>query len=121
MLQVGIPTSVINALPAGITGVTGQAAASVVQFTVQPRPNAEDRNSAFTAVPNGNVTTLTVDLEVSSDGGTSWQKRTTGIALIASSTSTESVQANLQPGLLYRLNATTNTGGTNVTVNATVA
>lgn len=115
-LDSGLVGVLVNALAAGTTGV-----ASSQIFTVSPRAYGGDKTLTLTAVPNGAVTTFTGDLEVSSDGGTTWQKKHVGIQLIATSVSTEAVENNIQPGLLYRFNPTTNTGGTSVTVNGTAS
>lgn len=113
-LDPGFVLTVVNALAASSTGT-----ATSQIFTVAPRGDSGDRDLTLTAVPNGAVTTVTVDLEVSSDGGVTWQKKHVGIALIATSVSTEAVETGIQAGLLYRVNPTTNTGGTSVTINAT--
>jgi len=113
-LDSGFVLTVVNALAAGSTGTTASQL-----FTVPPRYDGGDKTLTLTAVPNGAVTTVTGDLEVSTDGGTTFQKKHVGIALIASSVSTEAIENNIQPGLVYRFNVTTNTGGTSVTINAT--
>lgn len=109
-LDSGIELVAVNALAAGGSG-TGNSQ----QFTVSERPGGGDRNLTITAIPNGS-TTVTADLEVSADGGATFQKRQVGIALIATSVSTQAIVANVQAGLIYRLNVTTNTGGTAVTI-----
>jgi hypothetical protein len=113
-LDSGFQLVVVAALAAGGSGV-----GSSQIFTVPPRFAGGDMNLTLTAIPNGAVTTVTVDIEVSADGGTTWQKKHVGVALIATSVSTQAVEANIQAGLLYRINVTTNTGGTSVTIAAT--
>lgn len=107
-LDSGFELVVLNAVSA--TGTAGSQ-----YFTV---PGSDPQGSALTltAIPNGAVSALTVDLEVSADGGVTFQKKHVGIALITASVSTQAVESNLQAGLIYRLNITTITGGTNVTV-----
>jgi hypothetical protein len=109
-LDSGIELVAVNALAAG-----GSGTGSSQQFTVSERPGGGDRNLTITAIPNGS-TTVTADLEVSADGGVTFQKKQVGIALIATSVSTQAIVANVQAGLIYRLNVTTNTGGTAVTI-----
>ncbi len=92
--------------------------ASSVVFAVQDRADGADRNIALLAVPTGS-TTVTVDVEVSDDGGTTWAKKDTSVALVATSTSTMKILNNFQPGWVYRLNVTTNTGGTSVVIKGT--
>lgn len=114
-LDSGFVLTVVNAI---LAGGSGTALSQI--FTVPPSPVGTGGLSlTLTAVPTGAVTTVTGDLEVSSDAGVSWQKKHVGIALIAASVSTEAVENNIQTGLLYRFNPTTVTGGTSVTINAT--
>ena len=113
-LDSGFVLTVVNALAAGGSGVGNSQI-----FTVPEEFGTSGATLTLTAVPNGAVTTVTVDIEVSSDGGTTWQKKHTGVQLIAASVSTQAVEGNIQSGLLYRINPTTVTGGTAVTINAT--
>lgn len=103
-LDSGLPAVVVNGLAAGASGV----ALSQV-FTVPERPGGGDRNLSLVAQGAG-VTGCTVDIEVSADGGTTWNKKHVGIVLIASSVSTQAVEANIQAGLQYRINPTTVAG-----------
>ncbi|HEX3156785.1 MAG TPA: hypothetical protein VHV32_19305 [Candidatus Angelobacter sp.] len=113
-LDAGFVLTVVNALAAG-----GSGTANSQIFTVPEEFGTGGSTLTLTAVPNGGVTTVTVDIEVSTDGGTTWQKKHVGVALIASSVSTQAAEPNLQSGMLYRINPTTVTGGTSVTINAT--
>jgi hypothetical protein len=113
-LDSGFVLTVVNALASGGSGVANSQI-----FTTPYKPGEGDFNLELVAVPNGGVTTVTVDIEVSSDGGTTWQKKHVGVALIAASVSTAAVETGIQPALLYRINPTTVTGGTSVTINAT--
>ena len=114
-MEPGFVTTLVSALAAGSTGT-----ANSTWFTASPRGEGADRNLTLIAVPSGAVTTVTVDIEVSSDGGVTWQKKHVSVALIATGTSTAAVEANIQSALLYRINVTTNTSGTSVTINGSV-
>lgn len=105
-------------IPLTTTGVTNYAT-----FTVEGSPNNRDHTLVLTAVGSAAptlLTTLTFDLEVSSDGGTTWGKygANTAIALVATAALTAKIIVNVVAGLLYRLNPSTVTlgGQTNVTV-----
>lgn len=114
-LDSGSPAIVVNGLGAGLNGV----ALSQI-FTVSERPGGGDRNMTLSAIPNGAVTSVVVDIEVSPDGGTTWIKKHVGVTLIAAGpVNTQAVEANVQAGLLYRINPTTVTGGVGVTIVAT--
>jgi len=56
---------------------------------------------------NGTISALVADLEISLDGGTTWAKHTIGIDFVA----TPFKSVNIVPGVLYRINITTFTGG----------
>jgi hypothetical protein len=111
-LDSGLPAVVVNGLAAGQTGV----ALSQI-FTVSERPGGGDRNLSLQAQGAG-VTGCTVDIEVSADGGTTWNKKHVGVALITASVSTLAVEANMQAGLQYRINPTS-VAGAAVTIIAT--
>lgn len=114
IIDPGQAVQVVSALAAASTGT-----ANSQLFTVQPRGEGADRSLVLDAVPNGAVTTVTADLEISTDNQVSFQKFKTGLALIAASVSTAAVVNNVQSGATYRVNVTTNTAGTSVTINAT--
>lgn len=111
-LDSGLIAVLVNAATA-----VGFAASQI--FTVGERPAGGDRSLTLTPVQVGGVSALTVDIEVSSDGGTTWQKKHVGVALITASVSTQAVEANIQAGYVYRVNITTLTAGTNVSINGT--
>jgi hypothetical protein len=111
-LDSGLPAIVVNGLAAGANGV----ALSQV-FTVPERPGGGDRSLSLVAQGAG-VTGCTVDIEVSGDGGTTWNKKHVGVVLIATSVSTQAVEANIQAGLQYRINPTS-VAGAAVTIIAT--
>ncbi len=106
-IQAGVLTPVSIAITA--TGVTNYGT-----FGIAGSPNNRDHTlclvaTGATALP----TTLTVDLECSSDGGTTWGKygANTGIALVATTAFTAKVIVNVVSGLLYRINPTAYTAG----------
>lgn len=115
-LDAGFVATLVNALAASSTGF-----GSSQIFTVPEEFGTSGSSLTLTAVPNGAVTSVIVDIEVSTDGGNSWQKKHVSVTLIAASVSTLAVESNMMPGLLYRINVTTNTGGTSVTINGTVS
>jgi len=95
--------------------------ASATTWTVPP-PISGAPGRDVILVPDGlsSMTTLTADLECSSDGGTTWDKFKTSLALIATSTAAAVVVSNLPPSLIYRLNVTT-FSGTSAKVTASVS
>lgn len=114
-----------TAVPASVTGAIITTGTTLsFPFAVLPRQNNQDRTLALSAIGVAAVpTTLTVDLECSADGGTTWQKYSTAIALVATAAATTKVILNVVAGLLYRINPTTVTLGgtaTSVSVLATV-
>lgn len=113
-LDAGFVLTVVNAILA-----SGSGTALSQIFTVPEESGTSGATLTLTAVPNGAVSALTVDIEVSSDGGLNWAKKHVGVALITASVNTQATEGNMQSGLLYRINPTTVTGGTSVTINAT--
>jgi hypothetical protein len=111
VLDMGVPTTVLNAATSAGTGQP---------FTVQPRTDGAARTVSFQAVISGSPTTVTVNLEASNDGGTTW---TTYQAALAFLTASWQTVLNLVAGPVYRLNLTTLSGGTSpsVTVNASAS
>ena len=110
-LDSGILLTAVKPLAASATGTTNSQ-----NFTVSERAQGGARDLDILGVPNGAVTTLTVDVEISADAGATWQKLIVGVQLIATSTSTKQRVQGVQAGFVYRINVTTNTGGTSVTV-----
>lgn len=105
VLDLGVECTLVNAATA--TGVAASAT-----FCLYATPSGE-RNMVFQAI--GTFTVCTADLEISSDGGTTWN------ALVAANDFNankvlKSVQ--LVSGCLYRWNIKTFTG-TSVTINGT--
>jgi hypothetical protein len=115
-LDAGFQLVVVNALAVGGSGVANSQV-----FTVPEEFGSSGATLTLTAVPNGAVSAVTVDIEVSADGGVTWAKKHVSVALIAASVNTQAVESNLQPGLLYRINPTTITGGASVTIVATAS
>lgn len=102
------------------SGITATGASATI-FAVQPTPDGDDRTMVFSAVGVGAVpTAITVDLEISTDGQATWQKFSTGLALVAASTPAPQKVTNVPAGPNFRINATTVTLGSasSVTVNA---
>jgi hypothetical protein len=116
--------SFIPALTAGdnvvVANGIGATGAQAQKFVVPPATDAGPaRPVAFTPDTLTGMTTLTADLEASSDGGTTWTKYQTSLALIASGVAATVVVSCLT-ALLYRLNVTA-FAGTSASVVATVA
>ena|SRR6185437_4212873 len=82
--------------------------ASTTTWTVAPSPTGADRSVALIADTLVSLTALTVDLEASSDNGTTWNKYAIGVVVIGATANP--VVKNVVPGLIYRVNATTVTG-----------
>jgi hypothetical protein len=103
-LDMGVPTTVLNAASAAGTGQP---------FTVQPRADGAARTVSFQGIITGSPTTVTVNLEASNDGGTTWSTYQAALAFLTAAWQTV---ANVVAGPLYRLNLTTLSGGTTPTV-----
>src|SRR5215472_7939023 len=105
-LNPGQETTLTNAATA--TGVAASA-----QFTLVPAPAGGDKTMIFQAL--GTFTVCTANLEISSDGGTTWSALLSGNDFNASKVLKVT---NLTAGVLYRWNIATFTG-TSVTINGT--
>lgn len=115
-------TSTIS-LSEGDSVVVGSQAtgASGTSWAVPPpTTGGAGRDVVFTTDTITSMTTLTADLECSSNGGTTWDKFKTSMALIATSTPAAVVVNNVPPSLIYRINVTSTTG-TSCSVLATVS
>lgn len=106
-LDSGVECTLVNAAT-----TTGTAASA--QFCLLATPIGE-KNVLFQAI--GTFTVCTADLEISSDGGTTWSALVAGNDFNANKV-LKSVQ--LTPGNLYRWNVKTFTG-TSVTINGTTS
>lgn len=89
---------------------SANAVAAGVNFSFQPDPAGTEFSGMFSATGG---TTLSADLQVSLDGGTTW---TNYVATVLTNAAPSKVVAAssatpLVAGLLYRLNYTTLTGG----------
>lgn len=95
-----------------VSGATGTGPSALL-FCVPPKTTGGDRT--LTLLPNltGAFTTLTADLELSEDGGTTWRKVQTGLDLHTGT----AVQVLHPPASLpMRLNVTGFAGGTSASV-----
>ena len=98
----GYPSTLIHAATA-----TGTAASTV--FALMERPDRGPRSLWLQLGPNaGTVSTFTVDVEQSFDGGTTWQTLQSGIDLVNSPS--QQVSPTPSPGAILRLNVDTLTG-----------
>jgi len=107
-----------------VTAALAVTGADVNQFMCPQAPDTHDRTLWLSAIGAGAVpTTATADLEGSSDGGVTWQKVATALALVATSVATMQKVTNVGPGILLRINLTTLTlgGASSVTINALCA
>ena len=102
-----IPVNAVNA-------ATGTGASALL-FCVPPKPTGGDRTLTLIPALTGTFTTLTADLEISEDGGTTWRKVQIGIDL-HSGTAVQVVHPPVS--LPMRLNITGFTGGTSASVDA---
>jgi len=107
-LDPGVIVTVVNA-------ATGTGTAASQQFGVQARQDGGDRSAHLQAIKTGAFTALTVDLEESTDGGTTFNPYVAGLDFNAAAVQKAT---NLVPGNIYRLNIKTFTGGTSVVINA---
>jgi hypothetical protein len=107
----------LGSLPSGVTAavsivITATGVTNYGTFTVEGSPNNRDHTLVLTVTdPTALPTTLTVDLECSPDGGTTWGKYATALALVATAALTAKIVLNVVAGLLYRLNPTSFTAG----------
>jgi hypothetical protein len=100
---------------------TQASGASGTTFAVPaPAAGGAGRDVVFTTDTVTSMTTLTADLECSSDAGTTWNKFKTTMALIATSVGAAVIATNVPPALIYRINVTSTTG-TSCSVLATVS
>lgn len=109
-LPTGVKIQVIN--PAATTTGTAQS----YEFGIQGAPDHRDHTLTLavqgaSAVP----TTVTANLEVSYDAGTTWQIYASALALVASTAATAQVIKDVVTGPLYRVNPTAVTIGSAVT------
>lgn len=107
-LDAGLECTLVNA--ATTTGVANSA-----QFCLHQSGSGIDHTGIFQAL--GTFTVCTADLEISSDGGTTWNALVAGNDFNANKVLKST---NLTPGNLYRWNIKTFTG-TSVTINGTVS
>ena len=103
-----------------VVGTQVSGASSTTWTVPPPASGGASRDVVFTTDTYSSMTTLTTDLECSSDGGTTWNKFKTSMALIATSTGAAVVVSNVPCALIYRINNTT-TSGTSCFVLATVS
>jgi hypothetical protein len=103
-----------------VIGTQASGASGVTWTVPPPTSGGAGRDVTFTTDTVTSMTTLTTDLECSSDNGTTWNKFKTSMALIATSVGAAVVVSNVPPGLIYRINNTT-TSGTSCKVLATVS
>lgn len=101
------------AIPLGMSciidnGITAPVAGSV--FSFQPKAGGGDFSATFQAT--GTVTTLSGDLQISLDGGTTWSGAGTAFITAAAPNKTQVVIC----GALYRLNYTTASGSSVIRV-----
>jgi hypothetical protein len=94
----------VNNAPIG----TAATAGNTVEFSVQPRADAGNRQANFSAIGNGGAvpTTVTVDLlakKTDAAGNIVWTKYAAGLTLVAAGVNTDQ-QVNLVGGQVYRLN-----------------
>lgn len=100
-----IPVATLAALEAGVSAPVAGA-----PFSFQPHPASGDFSALFMA--SGTVTTLSADLQVTPDGGTTWLNVATAVLTAAGGKNVTPVIA----GAIYRLNYTTASGSINTNV-----
>jgi hypothetical protein len=111
MANVGvIPPSTIVRLD---TAVTAPAAGNTFTFS----GSAPDGDFSILLQAIGTVTTLSADVQASTDGGTTWSNVTNKTAVITAAAPCASIQG-LVSGVLYRLNYTTASGSINVNISS---
>jgi hypothetical protein len=115
-IEAGVPTQIATALTAAAGSVNTPQSPT---FCVQPRGDGGDRTLNVTAVPtpgNGTITTLTVNLLASYDGGTTWEIYATSGAMGGAGLPSAQFK-NVVAGPLYSLAAATLTLGTATSFN----
>src|SRR5260370_40843550 len=93
-----------------VNGATGTGVTKAQQFCITPDPGGGGKALTLQAIKTGVFSALTGDLEVSSDGGTTWGAFSPGLDF--QTTSPVQVVKNVTNGFLYRFNTKTFTGGT---------
>jgi len=99
VLQVGTATLIDTAVTAPVVGNV---------FSFAEHKGSGDYSAIFQAV--GTVTTITAQLEVSLDGGTTWAIAVTGANFFATNAVTNKVVTPVICGALYRINYTAASG-----------
>ena len=114
ILDAGQVFSVVNAATATGAGP---------QFGVRQTPDGQPRTILLQAVGATMPTTLTAQLQVSNDGGSTFQNIGSAPNLVATSTGAPKSVSGIVPGAVYQLNVTALTIGSasSVTVNAAVS
>jgi len=108
----GSPQSVVNAATS-----TTLPAGAVVPFAISPARGGGPTTVTFEAVGASAVpTTVTAQLQVSEDGGTTFQNYGSALNLVAASVGTVAAVANMISGVIYKLTLTTLTIGSAVSV-----
>jgi len=100
----GVPITVDSAVSAPATGNV---------FTFQPRPDGGNLSALFLA--QGTLTTLAAKLQLSMDGGTTWQDYISSVNFWPAP-STNLVSVSVVAGAVYRINYTTASGSINAIV-----
>src|SRR6267142_248264 len=100
---IAIPTAVPTVIDSAVTApVVGN------QFVFQADPAGTDFSCVF--VPTGTVTTITAQLEISLDGGASWQIYITGANFFPTNAVVTKTVTPMIAGALFRINYTAATG-----------
>jgi hypothetical protein len=110
----------VGAIPTGIsvridTGVTAPVIGNIFRF--QSDPAGTDFSIAIQSF--GTVTTLSADLEMSLDGGTTWVKLYTAFMVTATPfkvITPSSASGGIVLGALFRINYTTASGSINTNI-----
>lgn len=105
----GTPLAVVNAA----TG-TGTGLSSI--FSIEGKSAGARNTWLALGATTGNFSAFKVDLQVSYDGGATWQTQQAAIDLFNSPA--QMLSPPLSPGAIARLNVSTFTGGTTASVNA---
>lgn len=107
LIEAGFPVSVVN-------GAVATGVAKAVNFCFTPNPDGTAKSIIAQAIPTGTFSALTANLEVSTDGGTTWSA-VNAAALDFHATPDQAL--TVIPGALYRFNILSFTGGTSVVIN----
>lgn len=108
-----------NMFQGAMTQLFSGTSGNGVTFSFAPGGDHSTPTLNLFAVLTGSPSAVTMNLQESGDGGTTWQTAPNGGSLDFHATLAQNI--TVVPGKLYRINTGTITGGTNVTINGSLS